>query len=80
MIWWQQALVRTVRTYLQGLVGFLMAGGTGAADAVGVPLPAHDFLALLGVSAGLAVAPAIIALLQNAVELLSKLERASLRA
>jgi hypothetical protein len=80
MSWWKQAAIRTVRTYLQGLVGFLVAGGTGVAGAVGINMPVHDFGALLWTSASLAVAPAVIALLQNAVEILSKLDSPQTRA
>lgn len=77
-----QILIRTLRTYLQSLVGFLVAGGTGAigavTDAVGVELniPARDFVDLVVIAASLSVAPAAIALLQNAVELLTDLEQA----
>ncbi|MGH6689531.1 MAG: hypothetical protein ACREF4_02475 [Gammaproteobacteria bacterium] len=78
--WWKQTAIRTVRTYLQALVGFLVAGGTGAAEAVGVPLPAGDFLSLLLASAGLSLAPAVIALLQNSVEILARLESPATRA
>jgi hypothetical protein len=78
----QQIAIRTLRTYLQSLVGFLVAGGTGAigaiTDAVGVELniPARDFVDLLVIAASLSVAPAAIALLQNTVELLADLEHA----
>lgn len=71
---WKLALVRGIRTYLQSLVGFILAGGTGAAQAVGVNLPVGDFWKLLIACGSLAVAPAVISLLQNAVEILSKLD------
>lgn len=74
MPWWKQTAIRTLRTYLQSLVGFLLAGGTGLAGAVGVPMPAYDFWALLQSSAGLALAPAVISLLQNGIEILAKLD------
>lgn len=77
---WRQVLIRTVRTYLQGFVGFLVAGQTGAADAVGVYLPAGDFLALCISSASLALAPAVISVLQNTIELLSELDSPQTRA
>lgn len=76
----RQIAIRTARTYLQALVGFLVAGGTGAAAAVGVNMPAGDFLQLLGSAASLAVAPAAIALLHNAVELLGELDSPNTRA
>lgn len=80
MTWWKQAAIRTARTYLQGLVGFLVAAGSGAAGALGIQLPVHDFADLLLTSASLAVAPAVIALLQNAVEILGKLDSPGTRA
>lgn len=71
---WQIALVRTLRVYLQSLAGFLTAGATGFAGAVGVPLAVGDFSTLLVQSASLAVAPAAMTLIQNAIELLSNLD------
>lgn len=76
-----QIAIRTIRTYLQSLVGFLVAGGTGAVEALGdmvgvdVHLPARDFMDLFLVSASMSLAPAVISLLQNTVELLSELEK-----
>jgi hypothetical protein len=75
MTWWKQALIRTARTYLQTLVGLLVAATTGAAGAVGVNLPVGDFYHLLVVSASISIAPAVISLLQNSVEILSKLDQ-----
>ena len=72
--WWQQALIRGSRVYLQSLVGFLLAAGTGAAAAVGVNLPVGDFGKLLLSAGSMAVAPAVISLLQNSIEILSKLD------
>ena len=74
MRWWTQAMIRGSRVYLQNLVGFLLATGSGAAAAVGVSLPAMDFYHVLLASSSLALAPAVIAVLQNAVEILSKLD------
>jgi len=74
LTWWQQALIRGTRVYLQSLVGFLLAAGTGAAAAVGVNLPVGDFGKLLLSAASMAVAPAVISLLQNSIEILSKLD------
>ncbi len=71
---WERVAVRTGRVYLQSLVGFLIAGGTGAAAAVGVNLPVGDFGKLMLASASLAVAPAVISLIQNTIELLGKLD------
>lgn len=74
MTWYSQVGVRVLRTYLQSLLGFILAIGTGAADAVGVNLPVSDFVSVLVQSASLAVAPAVIAALQNAVEILGKMD------
>jgi hypothetical protein len=71
---WQIAGVRTVRVYLQSLLGFLTAAGTGYATAIGVVMPVGDFGHLFVVSASLAVAPAAFTLLQNVIELLAKID------
>ena len=82
----RQALIRTVRTYLQALVGFLVAGGVGAADpidlaqAVGVQMPTNAFFGLLISAAGLAVAPAVVSFIQNMIELLTALDKPQIRA
>lgn len=69
-------LVRFARTYLQGLIGFLLLGIAAApvAAGLGVVLPPGDFFAAVKAAAGLALAPAVISLLQNLVELLGKLD------
>lgn len=74
MTWYAQVGVRVLRTFLQSWLGFIIGVGTGAADAVGIHVPVGDFLNLLLQSAGLAVAPAVISLLQNAIELLAKMD------
>jgi len=71
---WAQVGIRVLRTFLQGWVGILIAGGTGAAAAVGVNMPVGDFGALLVQSASLAVAPAVISALQNIIELLGRVD------
>jgi hypothetical protein len=76
----RQIAVRTVRTYLQSLVGFLLVTGTGVSEAVGINIPATDFAQLLLNSAGLSLAPAVIALLQNLIELMSDLDNPKTRA
>jgi len=73
--WYAQVGIRVLRTYLQGVLGFLTAIASGATDAVGIHVPVGDFWDLLLKSAGLAVAPAMISLLQNAIEILSKLDQ-----
>ena len=71
---WKIALVRCCRVYLQSLVGFLLATGTGIGEAAGLTMPAQDFYHILATSASLAVAPAAISLIQNIVELLAKID------
>ena len=70
--WWQMIGVRVARNYLQGLLGFLTAGAMGIDDALGVPMSAfgNAFVA----SASLAVAPAVVCLIQNALEILTKID------
>lgn len=74
LTWWQQALIRGSRVYLQSLVGFLLAAGTGAAAAVGVNMPVGDFGKLLLSAGSMAVAPAVISMIQNSIEMLTKLD------
>jgi hypothetical protein len=71
---WQIILVRAARCYVQTLVGLLTAVGTGLAKDIGVTLSAPDFAQTLLTCAGIALAPAIISLLQNSLELLAKLD------
>jgi hypothetical protein len=65
-------LVRTVRTYLQSLLGFL--GATVVGVIPGDPLAPPDAWAKLATAAGLALFPAVIAAIQNVLELLAKLD------
>jgi hypothetical protein len=71
-----QALVRFARTYLQGLVGFLLLALTArpVLATVGVVILPGDFLDAIKTAAGLAVAPAVISLLQNFIEILTLLD------
>jgi hypothetical protein len=62
--------VRALRVYLQTILGLLTAG-TVLPDL----LPAADFMSLLSTSASLSVAAAGICVLQNMVELLTKLDQ-----
>jgi len=75
MTWYGQVGIRVLRTYLQSLVGFILAVGSGAAGGVGITIQVGDFGDLLLKSAGLAVAPAVMSLLQNSIEILSKLDQ-----
>lgn len=68
-------LVRAARTFLQVLVGLLTAGATGMGSGV---LPVGDFATLLKVSASLAVAPAVVSIIQNVIELLAKMDQSSI--
>jgi hypothetical protein len=74
MTWYGQVGIRVVRTYLQSLLGFVVAMSSGAGNAVGMNLPATDFGTLMMQSASLALAPAVISLIQNAVEILAKMD------
>jgi hypothetical protein len=71
---WQIILVRALRVYLQTLVGLLTALGTGAAATVGVSLSVGDFWHLLLASASIAVAPSVMSVLLNTIELLAKID------
>ncbi len=72
--WYAQVGVRVLRTYLQSLLGFVLAVGSGAAGGVGIHIPVGDFTDLLVKAAGLAVAPAAVSMIQNAIEILTKLD------
>ena len=74
MTWYSQTGIRVARTYLQGLLGFILTLATPAGEAVGIKLPVMDFTGVLVTSASLAVAPAVIALIQNAIEILTQLD------
>ena len=77
--WWVQVLVRVCRTYLQSLVAFLgvLTVGKPLAESVGIRLDAVDFWTLMLQAASLSVAPAVIALIHNAIELLAELDRSN---
>ena len=74
MPWYQIVGVRALRVYLQGLVGFLTANLTGATTAV-TGVAVGDFGHQLTIAASLAVAPAVLSLLTNGIELLAKLDQ-----
>jgi hypothetical protein len=76
MRWWVQVGVRVTRTYLQSLLGFLAAGGIGISTETVKALGVTDFSSLFLASASLAIAPAVVSLLQNAIEILSQLDAA----
>lgn len=71
-----QVLVRGLRTYLQGVVGFLLLtlASRPTAEALGIVVPPGDFWEAFQIAAGLAVAPTVISLLHNTVELLGHLD------
>jgi hypothetical protein len=66
--------VRALRVYLQTLIGLLGAFGLGAASEVGVTMTAGTFAHTLLACASLALAPAIMSVLQNTVELLAQVD------
>lgn len=73
--WWAQVLIRVFRTYLQSLLGFItILSSDRLTEAVGLKIPAGDFGGLLVIAASLAVAPAAMAFIQNAIEILAKLD------
>ena len=74
MTWYSQTGIRVLRTFLQGWLGFILTLATPAGEAVGIKLPAMDFGGVLLTSASLAVAPAVIAAIQNAIEILTQLD------
>lgn len=71
---WKIVLVRTTRVYLMTLVGLLTVTGTPFGSAVGLTLSAPDFFGWLLTCASVSVGPAVISLIQNAIELLAKLD------
>lgn len=79
MPWWQIVLVRTARVYLQSLSAFVSMALTGVDPLDIMP---ETLGAALWLSAQLALAPATLTLIQNALELLAKLDmvRPTLRA
>ena len=70
--WYAQMGIRALRTYLQSLVGFLLVVMSGVGEKAG--LPAQDFLNALLTAGSLSLAPAAIALIQNAIELLARMD------
>jgi len=71
---WKIVLVRATRVYLMTLVGLLTVTGTPLGASVGLSLAAPDFFSWLVTCASVSVAPAVISLIQNAAELLAKLD------
>lgn len=71
-----QVGVRSVRTYLQALVGLLALALAGApvAAGIGVMVPPGDFALALKTAAGLAVAPAVVSALMNLAELFARID------
>jgi hypothetical protein len=94
MGWAKQAFIRTMRTYLQALVGNLTNIGIGGAVAITTVanltpeqqtqlkqvFSALEFYQVLVIAASTAVAPAVVAFLQNAIEILAKLDNPETRA
>lgn len=74
MPWYRIVLVRAGRVYVQGLIGFLTANTSGATEAV-TGIPMGDFKDKLIIALSLAIAPAVLSLLQNTGELLAKLDQ-----
>lgn len=77
--WWAQVLIRVVRTYLQTVVGLLLGAGFGvaaahAAEVVVPDMPAKGFIVLLLAAMSAAIGPAVVCLIHNAIEILTKLD------
>lgn len=70
-------LVRAARVYLQTLIGLLGAFGLGVATDVGVTMTAGNFWHTLIACGSLALAPAVMSVLQNTVELLAQVDAKS---
>lgn len=72
-----QVLVRAARTYLQSLLGFLgmLLAAKPALVQLGVVITVTDFWSIFLLAASMAVAPTMLSLLQNAVEVLTALDQ-----
>jgi hypothetical protein len=77
-----QVFVRAARTYLQSLIGFLgvLLGAKPILSNLGVTITATDFWSMFLLAASMAVAPTMMSLLQNCVELLSSFDQMFPRA
>lgn len=62
--------VRALRVFLQSLIGLVTAG-----LAAPTALPTSDFLHLLTLCASLSVAPTVISIVQNVIELLAAFDQ-----
>lgn len=67
--------IRSLRVYAQTFMGLLSAQGLGAVDAIlGSSVTPADFVGKLKVAAALSFAPAAFTFLQNAAELVMRLD------
>lgn len=71
---WKIVLVRALRSYLQSLGGLLTVTGSPIGAAVGLTLEAPDFVTWFLKCASIALAPAVISVIQNTLELLKKVD------
>ena len=69
---WKIILVRASRVYFQSLLGFLVTFGIGLESTVGVEIDV--FSSKLITAASLAVAPTVVSLIMNLVEILTNLD------
>jgi hypothetical protein len=67
--WWMQVIVRVARTYLQNLLGTYLTLASGLPEKLGLKL--DEFGSIFVMAASFAVAPAVVSLIQNTIELLS---------
>lgn len=70
MSWVRILTIRVLRVWLQSFLGLLAIDGLGIADLA----PPGEAFQQMWTVAGIALAPAVIALLQNALEFLTKLD------
>lgn len=88
MRWWTQVLIRTLRSYVQNVLGYLLAAGVGvgaahaaiavfaATTGIEVPPETRTFIEVLIAALFSGIGPAVISLIQNALEILVKLDSA----
>ena len=70
--WWVQVLVRVARTYLQNLIGTYATLASGLPQKLGLQI--DEFGGIFVMAASFAVAPAMVALIQNTIEILAEFD------
>lgn len=83
--WWTQVLIRGGRSFLQNFVGYLLGAGVGVGVAnaaevvaakagIAVPPGVATWMTLLTAAFFSALGPTIVCMLQNTLEILTKLD------